>query len=150
MLSGFRGNHFNQPKFSYYQIPDLTQEIRWNANVGISCNLTDALNFMIQGNHAYQGTYTEAIFGGLIKWTAERENLQEAIAFSFGAFYRYGDAVIPVVKVRRKKLSLALSYDINISSLKDASNMAGGYEVSLFFSGNYSNDDGRLKVCPKF
>jgi len=46
---------------------------------------------------------------------------------------------------------MAVSYDVNLSSLKEASNMQGGYEVTLFFTGNYS-DKGIAKktVCPKF
>ncbi|MFI5195470.1 MAG: PorP/SprF family type IX secretion system membrane protein [Chitinophagales bacterium] len=147
---GVSGYHFNQPKFSYYQIPNLTEEIRWNGNLGMSCNFTDNLNFMIQGNYALEGAYTEAIFGGIFNFTAAKEGFQDLFVISCGVFYRYGDAIIPVVKLKNKKMSLGVSYDINVSSLKEASNMSGGFEMSLFISGSYSNDNDGPKVCPRF
>ena len=49
-------------------------------------------------------------------------------------------------------MALAVSYDVNISTLKEASNLQGGYEVTLFLSGNYKDKNEVLKktVCPKF
>jgi type IX secretion system PorP/SprF family membrane protein len=149
-MIGVSGYHFNQANFSYYQIPGLTQDIRWNVNLGLSCLLSDKLSIMLQGNYALQGAYTEAIFGGLVSWSTAEQNSQDLFVLSCGVFYRYGDAIIPVVKIKHKNMSLGFSYDVNISSLQDASNMAGGYEITLFMSGNYSNNDGKNTVCPRF
>jgi hypothetical protein len=48
-------------------------------------------------------------------------------------------------------LAIGVSYDVNVSTLKEASNMQGGAEITLFYTGNY-NDKGPAKktVCPKF
>jgi len=147
---GVAGYHFNQANFSYAQVPGLTEEMRWNGNLGISINFTDALRFMIQGNYALQGSYTEAIFGGLLSWTTASTASQDIFVLSLGAFYRYGDAIIPVIKVKHKHMALGVSYDVNISNLTPASNMQGGYEMTLFMTGYYSNNDGRLTVCPRY
>lgn len=50
-----------------------------------------------------------------------------------GTFMRWGDALIPVVKVGFNHLSVGLSYDVNISKLKVVSNFRGGLELSLVY-----------------
>ena len=68
-----------------------------------------------------------------------------------GAFYRLRDAVVPVVKVKYNSLALGVSYDVNTSSLKPASNMAGGLEITLFHTGDFTNKGlAKKMVCPKF
>ena len=54
-----------------------------------------------------------------------------------GCFYRLNDAVIPVIKMKYKKMTVGVSYDVNTSSLKEGSNMQGGYEITLTLSGQY-------------
>ena len=69
-----------------------------------------------------------------------------------GAFYRYNDAIIPVFKLRYKDLSFGFSYDVNVSTLKAASAMRGGYEITLVKTGFFpSNSAAAGKVmCPRF
>ena len=143
--------HFTQPKFSYYQKAGITENMRINVNGALSTSVTDLVSVMLQTNYAMEGTYRELMMGGLVSWSAATSGVQNIFVLSGGLFYRYGDALIPVVKVSYKNLAMAVSYDVNLSSLKEASNMQGGYEVTLFFTGNYS-DKGIAKktVCPKF
>jgi len=150
---GVSGYHFNQANLSYYQIPGLTEEVRWNVNAGISTAMSENVGLMLQANYANEGTYTELIGGGLVTWTAVSRGLQDVFALSCGVFYRYDDAIIPVVKVKHKNMSLGFSYDVNVSSLKDASDMAGGFEMTLFITGSYSGaNNGVYKktICPRF
>ncbi len=148
---GFSAYHFTQPKFSYYQTNSITQNMRLNANGAISNSITDLLSVQLQTNYAIQGTYHEAMVGGLVSYVTSTQGLSNVLVLTLGAFYRVGDAFIPVVKVGYQKLSFGVSYDINVSTLKEASNMQGGMEVTLFYTGNFS-DKGLAKktVCPKF
>lgn len=50
-----------------------------------------------------------------------------------GTFMRWGDALIPIVKVGFNHLSVGLSYDVNISKLKVVSNFRGGLELSIVY-----------------
>ena len=50
-----------------------------------------------------------------------------------GAFMRWGDALIPVVKLGFSHFSMGISYDINISKLKVVSNWRGGLELSIVY-----------------
>lgn len=53
--------------------------------------------------------------------------------FYIGTFMRWGDALIPVVKMGFDHFSVGVSYDLNISKLKVASNWRGGLELSLVY-----------------
>ena len=149
---GFAGYHFTQPNFSYFKIPDLTENMRWNGNIGVSGSLSEDVSVMVQGNYAIQGAYSEIMIGGLLSWAAATDGIQQLFVMSGGVFYRYDDAIIPVVKLKHKNIALGISYDVNTSTLKEASKLDGGYEVTLFVTGNYSDKSGVSKktVCPKF
>lgn len=53
--------------------------------------------------------------------------------FYVGSFMRWGDALIPVVKVGFNHISVGISYDVNISKLKVVSNWRGGLELSIVY-----------------
>jgi hypothetical protein len=53
--------------------------------------------------------------------------------FYIGSFLRWGDAVIPVVKMGLNHFSVGVSYDVNISKLHVASNWRGGLELSITY-----------------
>lgn len=149
---GVSGYHFTQPKFSYYQkANNITENMRLNGNAGISTNINDQVSFQLHGNYAMQGTYREIIAGGILNWAASSAGMNDIFILTGGLFYRYQDALVPVVKVTYKSLSMGLSYDVNVSTLKEASNMQGGAEFTLFYTGNFT-DKGIAKktVCPKF
>jgi type IX secretion system PorP/SprF family membrane protein len=70
----------------------------------------------------------------------------------FGAYYRLGDAVIPVVSLDYKNVRVGLSYDVNMSDLNTATNYKGGFEVSLNYTGCISSivDVEPIQWCPRF
>jgi hypothetical protein len=69
-----------------------------------------------------------------------------------GAFLRWKDAILPVVKMDMQSLSVAISYDVNVSPLKTASMGRGGYELSLTWTGfvNRERDNTYGTLCPRF
>ena len=63
----------------------------------------------------------------------------EENSFILGALYRYDDAIVPEVGFHMKSAMIGLSYDINTSGLKSATNGNGGIELSLnYIFGNQS------------
>ena len=60
---------------------------------------------------------------------------------SAGAFYRWNDAVIPMVKLTHNGLSAGFTYDVNVSSLKTASYGRGGFELTLSYTGFFKNEN---------
>jgi Type IX secretion system membrane protein PorP/SprF len=61
----------------------------------------------------------------------QRYEDEQKLAVYFGGMYRWNDAVIPVLKLNIYNLGVGLSYDINISKLKTASQWRGGFEFTL-------------------
>lgn len=150
-IIGFSGYHFTQPKFSYYQVDGITQNMRLNGNAAMSTNITEDVNFQAHANLAFQGSYKEIMLGGLVSWSRQVAGPNNVFTLTGGVFYRNRDAVIPVIKLKYNYWALGISYDVNTSTLKDASKMDGGYEITLFVSGNFT-DKGIAKkmVCPHF
>ena len=152
MVLGASAYHFTQPGFSYYKTPEVDLNLRFNANAALGFAMNEDMSMQLHANYARQGTYSEIMAGGLFNWTAASMDARPIFGLSFGAFYRYNDAVIPVIKLKYMNWSLGMSYDTNISTLKEASNMQGGLEMTLFVSGQWNNGNAALKktVCPRF
>ncbi|MCD6010344.1 MAG: hypothetical protein K0Q79_206 [Flavipsychrobacter sp.] len=148
---GISGYHFTQPKFSYYQSPEIKHNMRLNGNAAVSGILTDMITFQAHANYAMQGTYSELIFGGIVNCTRQTSGVSDIFVISGGLFYRFQDAIVPVVKIKYTSWAIGISYDVNVSSLKDASQMQGGYEFTLNHTGNFGDKGMQKKtVCPKF
>ncbi|MCP9750263.1 PorP/SprF family type IX secretion system membrane protein [Ferruginibacter sp. HRS2-29] len=67
-----------------------------------------------------------------------------------GLYYRYQDAVIPVVGLELGTLKFTFSYDVTTSSLKNYNNSRGASEFSLIKKGFYPTNVDRQSLCPKF
>jgi len=69
-----------------------------------------------------------------------------------GAYLRWNDAIIPVAKIEMRPLSIALSYDVNVSKLSSASRGRGGFEVSLAWQKFLDRENSAKNAvrCPKF
>jgi hypothetical protein len=65
---------------------------------------------------------------------------------------RVGDAFIPVVKLDMLPLSIAVSYDVNISTLNTVSQGQGGFELSISYKGflDRENSAKNKMLCPRF
>lgn len=59
----------------------------------------------------------------------------EQAAIYAGSFLRWGDAVIPVVKLDFGHMSIGVSYDVNVSRLTVVSNWRGGLEFTAAYRG---------------
>ena len=68
-----------------------------------------------------------------------------------GAFYRWNDALIPILKLDYNPFSVAFSYDVNISPLKLSSYGRGGFELSVTYIG-WSRRRSAVDAmfCPRF
>jgi len=151
-LFGLSGYHFTQPAFSYYTTFRNTENVRWNVNASMIRDLSNSIILQTHINYANQGTYTELIGGFLLGWKTFTVHTEPTFEIFAGPMFRYGDAVIPVVKLKYKNMSVGASYDVNVSSLKPASDMEGGFEMTLTLTGDYPPNAAVYKktVCPRF
>ncbi len=144
-------HHFVKPKkVSFLTTGNGELMPKFVLSTGIRFNMTEGSYFTIQGDYTKQAENTEIIGGALYAWKLDN-NENPKYVFNAGAFIRWGDAVVPVAKLEFRPLSVSLSYDVNISTLKTASRGQGGFEFSLIYQkyrgANGSEDAFR---CPKF
>ena len=149
---GLAYHHFNRPsKLSYYSNNKYEMMAKWVGSAGIRMSMTDNSYFTIQADHSKQGVYSETVAGALYSLKiGEDENPRYSI--HGGAYLRWKDALIPVVKLEFNPIAIAFSYDANISQLKTASTGRGGYEVSLTYQkfADRFNSSREAIRCPRF
>lgn len=148
---GLAYHHFNKAsKISFYGVPnELTP--KWVGSLGVRFGVNEYGYFTIQGDHSQQGSYRETIAGALYTWKLDAMD-DPKYQLHAGAFLRWKDALIPVIKVETKPLSFAVSYDMNISTLKTASQGRGGFELSVAYQKylERNNNTGASVRCPRF
>ncbi|PCH92368.1 MAG: hypothetical protein COB85_08240 [Bacteroidetes bacterium] len=132
---GFSVLHINAPK-QEFDLEKLHREFVTDGGMyigltGSSFSLIPSIIYM------QQGPLKEINAGLLIRYAIREETkytgLLKETAFFFGAYYRFGDAVVPTIMFEVANYAIGLSYDINVSGLKDATNSQGGFEISLRF-----------------
>jgi type IX secretion system PorP/SprF family membrane protein len=128
---GFAYSHANNTKQSFEFDKDVILDRRFSATISSDFKVGKALNFQPNILIMGQGKYRNYVFGGLFKNRVEDKSIENIY---FGAWYRWKDAIVPQVSIDYKKFILGISYDINISDLRIASNYRGGLEISLIYN----------------
>jgi type IX secretion system PorP/SprF family membrane protein len=149
---GVAYHHFNKAtKISFYGKPNYEMIPKWVASGGLRMNMNDYAFFTLLADYSKQGTFTEILGGALYSWKLDAIEDPKYILHG-GAFLRWKDALIPVVKLEFKPMAVSLSYDANISQLKTASRGRGGFEVALSYQAylNKTNSSAEAVRCPVF
>jgi hypothetical protein len=152
LFVGVAYHHLNKPKNSFYRNAATELSPKYVISTGVKWRVDDFSYFTIHADHSQQGQIKETIAGGLYSYNTGSFVDDENCVLHFGAFLRWKDALIPVVKVDMRSVSVALSYDVNVSQLKTASQGRGGFELSLSYIGFFDrNNSARDAVmCPRF
>jgi len=152
MFVGAAYHHFNRPKNSFYHNAAIELNPKYVFSVGMKLNVDDYTFFTLQADQSVQGPFKETIAGALYSWKLGGDPDAAAYVLHTGAFLRWKDALIPVIKVDMNSLSVAISYDVNVSQLKTASQSRGGFELSVAYIGfvDRPNSSKNKILCPKF
>jgi hypothetical protein len=122
-------------------------------NGGLSTQVSDNNRVLVYADYFNQSG-TSQFLGGMMYSTefTNRYSDQKTINLNLGAFFRWNDALIPVVGLDYLDFSVGLSYDVNISRLKAASQMQGGFELSLTYRGGLNRRNSALDAvrCIRF
>lgn len=140
---GISAHHLARPKVRILS-NELTIPVRITGNVSKEFNLesTNNYGFKLLALASYQKRAREIVVGALFrrdfglvsKYTGYYSNINLYV----GAYYRVGDAIIPVVKLTvHKKITAGISYDITLSKLSNASLFRGGPEFALSYIGPF-------------
>ncbi len=136
--AGASYNHIIRPKFDwFYTGPDrLYGNLVFHADalIGIPRSKWSILPAVIL---QFQGPSKEVLVGSRyrikLKEASRVTGFVKGAYFSLGTFYRWNDAFIPSITFEMDHYSIGMSYDFNISKLRNASRGNGGFEVSLKF-----------------
>jgi len=151
-LNNFYGGvsmyHINRPKETFKKgIFFLPSRVTFQAGGMVPMGEYNAIHF--SANHSRQAKATNTVIGGAYMMNANND-LSNPTNLYLGSWYRFGDAVIPYVGLEFGNLMFGLTYDVNVSSLKPASNMRGGAEISLIYIKKPGDPNARKLNCPKF
>jgi type IX secretion system PorP/SprF family membrane protein len=144
-------HHLNRPKTSFYKNAAIELHPKYVFSAGLKLNVDDYRCFTLLQDVYIQGSSREIIGGGWYSYKLDEYTDDPLYVIHAGAFVRWNDAIIPVVKMDIRSFSVTLSYDINTSPLKTASQMRGGFELGLSFKGFVGRNSSQEKVlCPRF
>ncbi|MDQ6756983.1 MAG: PorP/SprF family type IX secretion system membrane protein [Bacteroidota bacterium] len=143
-------HHFNHPaKNSFYGNADVELMPKWVFSGGLKMGVTDNTYVTFHANYSKQGTSTETI-GGVLYSIKLDDPEDPKYVFHAGAFLRWKDAIVPVAKIEYKPFTIAVSYDVNLSQLKTASNGRGGFELSISYQTYFNHSSKEAIRCPRF
>lgn len=142
-------HHITKPKNTFYRDGTAELDPKWVASGGIRFGVTPASYLTIQADHSRQGRFQETIAGALYGVKIGDDWDKPLYTIHGGAFLRWQDALIPVIKLDYNPFSVSFSYDVNLSQLKTSSYGRGGFEISVSFIGFINRTIESLN-CPRF
>jgi predicted amidohydrolase len=112
----------------------------------------EQLTATVYNDHSRQGTYQQTMSGMLLGLKVGPYADNPDMVLRAGSFYRWGDALIPVVQMDYRPFSFSVSYDVNISKLATSSYGRGGYELSVTYASFLERENSSLDAmrCPRF
>jgi type IX secretion system PorP/SprF family membrane protein len=142
--------HFTQPKVAFNRLQDVRLNQKVVINAGLSAPVTEYDKFILYADYFTQGGNHQTQGGFMFQHDLLQTEEDVSLSLSAGAFLRWNDAVVPLVKLDYYKLGIGLSYDVNISKLRSTSNMRGGFELTLSYKSflNMNNSSASKMRCP--
>ena len=148
--------HINEPETSFFDEMDIVLPRKWSIAVLTVIPVAKQLDIVANGTAQYQGPYTKhVLFGGGRVHLDDRPLREKAVQLGLG--YRFngegfgtGDALYPAIQFHTSPWIFGLSYDINISDIKVATNNLGGPELSVVYIFKKFVEPGFCPTCPTY
>lgn len=150
--AGFSAMHVNRPRESFFSdtsAVDNRVPVRYTAFLNGSFKLNDRVIVNPNIYASLQANSYEIVGGANLHYNASGDGEKVIIV---GAYYRYGDAVIPMVGLGYKDIDFTFTYDATMSDLKTYNNGRGAIEFSVIKHGlfNRYNGNRQQSMCPSF
>lgn len=136
---GFAGYHLIKPDYSFIQGGNDDLAMRFTGFFESEFILGDSpWSLMPAIYYQRQGAHQEIFFGSFVKYriisSSIRTEFVENFSIAYAPFYRFGDAFVNKLYIEYKEFGLGFSYDVNVSSLTQASKGRGGFEIAFRYS----------------
>lgn len=151
--AGFSAHHLNRPKETFFEGGENEVGRRYIGFLNASLKVLPNVIVNPGAYYSYQRGATETVFGGWAAYNLSGEGGDYQLLA--GAYYRWEDALIPLVGYQLRQWRLMFTYDVTTSSFSTANNRRGAYEISLTFLGLYTRREAgnyrkRTYLCPHF
>lgn len=148
---GFSAHHLNRPNESFFDSDSANRvPVRSIGFLNGSFKVNDQWILNPNAYYTRQAKSSEAVFGLNAHYNLSGDGEYVLIG---GAYYRFGDAVIPMVGLGVKDFIFSFTYDATMSSLSAYNGTRGAFEFSLVKQGAFSKFNGnsrRQTICPSF
>jgi type IX secretion system PorP/SprF family membrane protein len=149
--AGFSAMHVNRPKETFFnsQQGENRVPVRYTAFLNGSFKPSEMLIINPNVYASYQAKSYEIVGGLNAHYNLSGDGEKILIG---GLYYRFKDAIIPMLGVGLKDYTFTFTYDVTMSSLKNFNNSRGALEFSLIKQGVVDRYQGnrRESMCPSF
>jgi type IX secretion system PorP/SprF family membrane protein len=150
--AGFSAMHVNRPKESFFSSQDGIDNriaVRYTGFLNGSYKISDQLIVNPNAYFSLQAKSYEVVAGLNAHYNLSGDGEKILIG---GLYYRYKDAVIPMVGLGYNDYTFTFTYDVTTSSLNNYNNGRGAFEFSLIRQGAFDRYLGNKheSMCPSF
>src|SRR5487761_1944325 len=148
--AGYSIHHVNQPTETFFENSgDNKISMRHIAFINGIFRMTDKVIINPNVYYTTQASSSELELGLIAAYNLSEHGEKQLIG---GLYYRYQDAVIPMVGLEINNIRFTFSYDVTVSSLKNFNHSFGANEFNILQKGFYNqfNGDRRQTLCPTF
>jgi len=150
--AGFSAMHVNRPRESFFDAePGIDNRIpvRFTGFLNGSFMINDQVIVNPNVYFSLQARSYEIVGGANAHYNLSGDGEKVLIG---GLYYRYKDAIVPMIGLGYKDYNFTFTYDVTTSSLKNYNSGRGAFEFSLIKQGivDRYNGNKRESFCPSF
>ncbi len=135
--AGLAVHHLTRPDNSFLGNEEITLPLRWVFSGSVILKLNENQDLQPVFSYQYQHPFNEFLLG--TQFTHRIDNPAFPAGIHAGLLNRWQDALVFMGGLSYKNMKFTLSYDLNYSKLKPASDFRGGPEFSLILLFGKSN-----------
>lgn len=151
---GLAGNNLNQPNDGVLkkQNSQTGLDMRYTGLLGMVWHIGDRFSLRPAALFQSQASATEIIAGNEFHYSLASRfgEVQFTPGVFAGVWYRSGDATMVTAGIDIKNCRISMAYDYNVSTLNNASNGNGGFEIAFRYIAPYIVDRRRTIPCARF
>lgn len=145
--------HITNPRVAFYEQNAVYLSQKYIANVGLSLPINEWSSMILYGDYFQQGGFKQGQAGLLYRNNLWEDDEMHTISVTGGIIARWNDALIPMIRLDYYKIGIGMSYDMNISKLRPASQFRGGLECTISYKSylNINNSSlQKVRCIPAF
>ena len=152
LFSGISLFHINRPNQSLFENDEELLYPRFNMHTKANILLYDNWKITPHIFFSKQNINQELIIGSDLEYLLYKD---KNVFLALGTNYRHKDAIYYNANIKAGSFKVILNHDVNISSLKTASNYNGAYEFLISYEWNKRKKHNQTinikqKKCPKY